>query len=222
MAYPRRLTPTGVVFHALNRGVQKRRLFEVDQDYEAFMRCLAFAHARVSVRLFAYCIMPNHFHFVLMSNEDGQISRFMRLLQATHGKRWHACRDTSGTGAVYQGRFKAFPVQSDRHFYTVCRYVERNALRAGLVKRAEDWPWGSLAQHLGPLHSVPLSDWPIVRPDDWVNWVNSGEPSHALTSVRKALLKGRPFGESGWVNRVAKKLGIEQRLRDPGQQQTDL
>src|SRR5688572_8149775 len=117
MGYPRRQTPEGVVFHVLNRGVQRRRLFEADEDYEAFMRCLAFAHARISVKLFAYCVMPNHFHFLLMSSEDGQISRFMRLLQGTHGKRWHACRDTPGTGAVYQGRFKACPVQSDRHFY---------------------------------------------------------------------------------------------------------
>jgi putative transposase len=197
-------------------------LFEGDRDYEAFMRCLAFAHARAPVRVFAYCVMPNHFHFVLMSSEDGQISRFMRLLQGTHGKRWHASRDTSGTGAVYQGRFKAFPVQSDRHFYTVCRYVERNALRAGLVKRAEDWPWGSLAHRSRALHSLPLSDWPIARPDDWVNWVNGGEPIHALASVRKAVSTGRPFGENGWANRIARNLGIEQRMNEPGRPQADL
>jgi putative transposase len=222
MAYPRRQTPAGLVFHVLNRGVQRRQLFETDRDYEAFMRCLAFVHARVSVSLFAFCVMPNHFHFVLTSKEDGQISRFMRLLQGTHGKRWHACRDTSGTGAVYQGRFKAFPVQSDRHFYTVCRYVERNALRAGLVKRAEDWPWGSLAQGLRSLHSVPLSDWPIVRPDEWVQWVNGGEPIQTLASVRKAVATGHPFGESGWATRIAKNLGIEQRLNPPGRPWTDL
>ena len=65
-------------------------------------------------------------------------------LTLTHTQRWHAHHHTTGTGHLYQGRFKSFPVQSDEHFLTVCRYVERNALRANLVKRAEDWLWNSL------------------------------------------------------------------------------
>ena len=222
MAYPLRATPKGLVFHVMNRAVQKRRLFEVASDYEAFMRCLAFAHARVPVALLAYCIMPNHFHLVLMSNEDGQISKFMKLLESTHSKRWHACRRTTGTGAVYQSRFKAFPVQCDLHFFVVCRYVERNALRAGLVQRAEDWQWGSLAHFCGARHSVPVAEWPIARPCDWLLWVNEGESLQSLDGVRKSVSTGQPYGQRRWVDKVARDLGIEERLGKPGRPKNDL
>ena len=72
------------------------------------------------------------------------MSRFTGWLTLTHTQRWHAHRHNTGSGHLYQGRFKSFPVQDDGHFFTVCRYVERNALRANLVQRAEDWRWGSL------------------------------------------------------------------------------
>ena len=88
--------------------------------------------------------MPNHWHLVLWPRQDRDLSRFMGWLTLTHTQRWHAHRGTGGTGHVYQARFKSFPVQADEHFLTVCRYVERNALRAKLVKRAADWRWCSL------------------------------------------------------------------------------
>ncbi|WP_232100745.1 transposase [Gimesia fumaroli] len=82
--------------------------------------------------------MPNHWHLVVHLSEDGQLSRFTGWLTLTHTQRWHAHRKSTGSGHVYQGRFKSFPIQDDEHFYTVCRYVERNALTANLVKQAED------------------------------------------------------------------------------------
>src|SRR5271154_2443491 len=88
---------------------------------------------RHHMRLLAYCLMPNHFHVLLWPREDGDLSQFMRWLTVTHTQRWHAHHRTTGTGHLYQGRFKSFPVQSDEHFLTVCRYDERNALRANLI-----------------------------------------------------------------------------------------
>ncbi len=92
--------------------------------------------------------MPNHWHFVLRATEDGGMSDFLRWVSLTHTMRLHAHYHTTGEKHIYQGRFKSFPVQDDAHFLTVCRYVERNALRAGLVARAEDWKWGSLSRWL--------------------------------------------------------------------------
>ena len=83
--------------------------------------------------------MPNHWHLVLRPNRGGAMSDFFRRITATHTIRYHAHYHTSGQGHVYQGRFKSFPIQEDEHFLTVCRYVERNALRAGLTNRAEAW-----------------------------------------------------------------------------------
>ena len=100
--------------------------------------------------------------------------QFMRWLTVTHTQRWHAHHRTAGTGHLYQGRFKSFPVESDEHFLTVCRYVERNALRANLVERAEDWRWGSLGARRakGDADRPALSPWPIDRPRDWTARVN--------------------------------------------------
>jgi putative transposase len=88
--------------------------------------------------------MPNHWHLLLWPRRDGELSEILRWITVTHTQRWHAHHRTAGTGPVYQGRFKSFPVQTDAHFLTVARYVERNALRAKLVPRAEDWQWSSI------------------------------------------------------------------------------
>src|SRR5438309_2837208 len=131
----------GYVFHVLNRAVGRAALFETDGDYNAFVKVLEEARKRVPIRLLSFCLMPNHWHLVLWPSGDDDLSDFMHWLTVTHTQRWHRFHQTSGTGPLYQGRFKSFPVHQDEHFYSLCRYVERNALRAKLVQRAEMWQW---------------------------------------------------------------------------------
>ena len=102
--------------------------------------------------------MPNHFHLIVRPENDGDLARFMGWLTLTHSKRWHAWRETAGTGPVYQGRYKALAVEADEHFLMVCRYVERNPLRAGLVVHAEEWPWSSLFQRCKNRNRVTVGD----------------------------------------------------------------
>ena len=174
------------------------------------------------MRLLAYCLMPNHFHLLLWPREDGDLSRFMRWLTMTHTQRWHAHRRTAGTGHLYQGRFKSFPVQSDEHFLTVCRYVERNALRAGLVERAEDWRWGSLwARRAKDDADRPvLTPWPIDRPRDWTSRVNRPFGPKEEEAVRRSIQRGQPFGSESWQAEVAARLGLESVLRPRGRPRT--
>src|SRR6516225_1361838 len=157
-----RHAPGGFVYHALNRAVARLPLFQKDADYLAFERVLALALSEHPTRLLAYCLMPNHWHLVLWPEKDGELTAFLRWLTHTHTMRWHAHYHTSGTGHLYQGRFKSFPIECDDHLYTVLRYVERNALRANLVKRAEDWRWSSLwARRSGDEAArTLLSTWP--------------------------------------------------------------
>ena len=122
-----RVAPGGLVYHVLNRAVARLPLFQKPDDYDAFERVLVEAHQKHPIRLLAYCLMPNHWHMVLYPREDGELTAFVRWLTHTHTMRWHAHYHTAGTGHLYQGRFKSFPVQTDEHFLTVCRYVERNA-----------------------------------------------------------------------------------------------
>src|SRR5262250_2597411 len=110
----------------------------------------------------------NHWHLVLWPQREGELTAFVRWLTHTHTQRWHAHYHTSGTGHLYQGRFKSFPIEQDDHLYTVLRYVERNSLRADLVPRVQDWRWSSLHQRVnkGSLHSL-LHPWPVPMPADW-------------------------------------------------------
>lgn len=210
-----------MVFHVINRAIRKQQLFAQPCDYSAFVRSAVEAHSRFPVSVLAYCVMPNHFHFVIQPYEDHQLSKFMARLEATHAKRWHANRGTTGTGAVYQGRFRAFPVQTEDYFYRVCRYVEANALRAGLVRRAEDWPWSSIAIRPPGVPSIPIDRWPLPRPNDWVATVNDIPASH-VQEVRLSIVRGRPLGEQAWAARVARDLGLGATLQHPGRPRNDL
>jgi putative transposase len=139
----------GYVYHVLNRANARMRIFDKPKDYEAFENILTEAVERVKMRVLAYCVMPNHWHLVLWPREDGDLSTFVGWVTLTHTQRWHAHRHSVGSGHVYQGRFKSFLVESDEYLWAVCRYVERNALRAGLSRRAQEWRWSSLWRREG-------------------------------------------------------------------------
>jgi len=208
----------GLVYHVLNRANARATLFEEHGDYLAFQSVLAEAHQRVPMRTLAYTIMPNHWHLVLWPRGDGDLSEFMRWLTVTHVQRWHAHHQTSGMGHLYQGRFKSFPVQSDEHFLTLCRYVERNALRANLVQRAEHWRWCSLwlRRHGDAEARAWLSAWPVPCPKHWLRLVNQSEPQNSLTELRGCIARGRPYGSSSWLRRMVSRLGLESTLRPRG------
>lgn len=215
-----RVSPGGLAYHVMNRAPGRVTLFRDDGDYAAFERVLAEAVARFAVRLCAYCLMPNHWHLVLWPRRDNELSRFMQWLTMTHTQRLHARRRSAGRGHVYQGRFKSFPAQRDEHFLTLCRYVERNALRANLVKRAQDWRWCSLWRREFPARApgdgLVLCEWPEDRPADWVAWVNRPETAAELEALRHSVRRGRPYGSDAWAAATARRLGAESSLRPPG------
>jgi putative transposase len=215
MPYRKRAGAAGVVFHVLNRGVRKLRLFDRPGDYRAFLKVFGEAQKRIPLRCLAYCLMPNHFHLVLWPKTDTELSAFMAWLTATHSKRWHARRRTAGTGHVYQGRYKAFPVSADTHFLRVCRYVERNALRAGLVARAEDWPWSSLAHRVRSQSTVSLADWPVARPSDWTELVQL-DVADETRDLRRALSRSSPYGPEEWRVQLASQLHLASSLAPVG------
>jgi putative transposase len=214
-----RIVPVGVLFHILNRANAGATLFADAADYAAFERILAEATRRFNVRLLAYCIMPNHWHLVVMPCEEGELARFVHWITTTHARRWHLCRDTVGQGHLYKGSYKSFPVQNDSHLLTLCRYVERNPLRANLVERAEDWRWSSLWRFLHPniVDGVPLlSPWPVDRPSDWIEIVNRAETAAEFSDLERSLRRGAPFGEESWRCRTANQLGLDATLRPRG------
>lgn len=224
MSRPPRADEAGGLYHALNRGNCRAQIFHKDADYEAFERVLAEGVERYDVQLYCFALMPNHWHFVLRPNRDGEMSRFLRWITATHTMRYHAHYDTSGEGHVYQGRFKSFPIQDDGHFLAVCRYVERNALRAELVQRAEDWRWSSLWRWRQKVEPTPhlLSRWPIPRAPNWVARVNKPLTDGELDAIRRSARRGSPLGDGSWIESTAKRLGLGSTLRPRGRPRTRL
>lgn len=113
---------------------------------------------------------------------------------------------------------KSSPIQDDDHFHVVCRYVERNALRAGLVKRAEEWRWGSLWRWLQKPEPDPhlLSRWPIHRLPHWTDRVNTALSNEELEAVRRCAQRGASLGDECWVEAIARRLGLESTMRPRG------
>jgi putative transposase len=185
-----RFAPAGYVYHVLNRAVARLPLFHKDGDYAAFERVLAEALAEHPTRLLAYCLMPNHWHLVLWPEQEGEVTAFTRWLAHTHTMRWHTHYHTLGTGHLYQGRFKSFPVEQDDHLFQLLRYVERNALRANLAPRAEAWRWSSLwrRQHPGALPEIPLAVGPLPLPSGWIDYVNEPQTEAELLIAAQSAL----------------------------------
>ncbi len=213
-----RADEAGGLYHALNRGNLKATIFQKEGDYFAFEKILSEGLELYRVELFSYQLMPNHYHLVLRPLVDGEMSRFMKWVGGTHTMRYHAHHHTSGFGHVYQQRYKSFPIQDDDHFLVVCRYVERNAHRSGLVLAAEDWRWGSLWRWLQKSEQNPklLSAWPISRLPNWVERVNQPLTEKELEAVRRCAHRGQPLGDASWAGSIAKRLKLESTLRAKG------
>jgi putative transposase len=206
----------GGIYHVLNRGNCKMPIFEKPGDFAAFVKLLEQARERSGMRILGFCLMNNHWHLALWPKRGKDLSEFIQWLCTTHVRRWRAHRENVGEGHLYQGRYKSFLVEEDLHYLTMLRYVESNALRAGLVNRAEDWPWSSLANPLGADGKrVRLTEWPVDRPRDWIDLVNETLPKNAIEQLGTSIRRGRPFGTDSWVARTVNRLGIQSTLRDP-------
>ena len=219
MGRPLRVTESGLVYHVLNRRVMRLPLFQKDDDYVAFEGVLSESLKHTAApELLAWCLMPNHWHLVVRAGRRSNLSTWMQWVTVTHAHRWHAHTHTAGEGPLYQGRFKSFPVQEDGHFLTLCRYVEANARRAKLVKRAEAWRWGSLWVRRNRRSELAkwLRPWPVDRPRNWLADVNRPIDEKASQQVRQALVRGVPLGEQHWTARVSLRLKLDITLRPRG------
>lgn len=202
-----------MIYHAMNRGNRRAVVFHKPGDYDAFVEAMMKARRRLPLDVLGYCLMPNHFHLVLRPHEDGDLGRWMRWLLSSHAARYH--RHYGTDGHLWQGRFKAFPIQDDDHLTTVLRYVERNPLRAELVTRAEHWKWSSLP---GWLSKDPLL-WrgtPVLRDGRWVERVNAPLSAGDLQRLRESVERQRPFGSESWTRQTAEQLGLESTLKKRG------
>ena len=212
MPRKRRITTAHHVYHVVNRGAKKARLFEHSSDYHAFEQLLSIARTRFQMRILAYCLMPNHWHLLLWPRGDRDLSSFGHWLGTTHATRWNRENSTISCGAVYQSRFKSIPIENGPHLFWAWRYVERNALRAQLVDRAEEWRWSSLWIRCNQIDGF-LDEGPIQLPDDWIETVNVPQTELELTVFRSRVATGQPYGSQNWLTSEPARRGRPPNLR---------
>jgi putative transposase len=201
-----------MVYHVLNRANGREQIFNKEKDYQAFKKILFEAKEKYPMRILSFCIMPNHWHLILYPRVGEDLSKFMRWITHTHTQRWHAHYKSVGCGHVYQGRYKSFPIEKNNYFLQACRYIERNPLRVGLVKKAENWRWSSLwIRKFGTKkQKLLLSEWPVEIPASYLEWTNTSlkDEEEKLKEIRNSIQRGRPFGETNWI----KKNGCKTRI----------
>jgi putative transposase len=214
MPRPPRIAPGGYCYHVLARGNARQTVFHKDEDFAAFVHLFDGAQAQCAMRVVAWCLMPNHVHLVLWPRSDGDLSRWMQWVLTTHVRRYHEHYRTSGH--VWQGRFKAFPIQQDEHLLTVVRYVERNPLRAGLVSAPQEWRWSSLLAYDRPDQPPWCSAGPVPRGPGWLKHVAQPHTEAELTALRRCVARGAPYGGELWQQRAVARLGLQATLRPRG------
>lgn len=201
-------------YHVINRGNNQELRFHERADYVEFLWLMAAASDHVDLPVIGACLMPNHVHLVVQPKADADLARWTHWLFTTHARRYHKKYGT--TGRVWQGRYKAFAIQHDQHFLTVLRYVERNALRANLVKQAQDWAWGSLSWRTRATSPLRLAPSPLPLPEDWSSHVNQPHTEEELAALRSSVNRQSPFGTTEWTAATAAALGLEQSIAPLG------
>ncbi len=177
-------------------------IFRTPKDYQAFEALLSEAKEWFSMRILAYTIMPNHWHLVLYPRKDGDVALFMHWLTTTHTRRYHVETKTIGSGHLYQGRYKAFMVENALYLLTLIKYVERNPVRAKLVKHCEDWHWGSAWRRISgaPKEKKLLDPSPEPLPHGYRTWINTKDKDDDLEIIRHSVNHGVLYGSDEWSN----------------------
>ena len=218
MARQPRIDIAKEVYHVINRANARWRIFKTTKDYAAVIDSLEEIKEEFPLDIFAFCIMPNHWHFAVKPKEDGDMGRFFGKFTQKVTQRWHASHHTTGSGHLFQGRFKSFLVEQDSYFLQLMKYIESNPLRAKLADKAEDWQWGSLflRKNNTERSSKILTPWPVDIPSNYLKLVNQPLPKPQLESIRHSVIRNKPLGGVSWVEKMISKYDLQYTVRPEG------
>lgn len=213
-----RVDIAGLFYHVINRANGRARIFKTPADYRLFESLLVEAKEMTGMDIFAYVLMPNHWHLQMSPKTDGDMGLFMHWLTTTHTRRVRTKTDTVGRGHLYQDRYKSFLVDSDSYFLTALKYIERNPVRARLVRHPEDWRWGSSWRRVnGTAKELELlTEPPVPLPRNYRKWVDNVDDEDDLGTIRNAVNRGVPFGGDAWTETMIAKHHLESTRRMPG------
>ncbi|MFL6844059.1 MAG: transposase [Allosphingosinicella sp.] len=201
-----RLVVPDIPHHVTQRGNRRQTTFFGEGDYAFYRHLLAEECARAGTRVWAWCLMPNHVHLILVPSHPAGLAKAMG---ETHRRYTSAINRREGwTGHLWQGRFASFPM--DEEWLVACaRYVELNPVRARLARRPEQWRWSSARAHLGLAAADRLTDMesPLGRVGDWPSLISVDLDRPRLETIRERERTGHALGSAAFVERVAALLG---------------
>lgn len=189
-----RRVPPNSIHHIVNRGNDRKVIFPQPVDYGSFLALLREGRERYPIELYAYNLLPNHFHLVARTESKKALSAYMHFVQRAHACDLRACDRTRGHGHIFQRRYWNKPVEGQGYLMTVIKYVEANAVRAGLVKWAHEWEWSSMWERVTGERDL-LNRSPIHLPDDWPLIVAIPLEKPDLDHIRRPTKRGRPIPE---------------------------
>ena len=214
MPRPPRLEFANAIYHVTSRGVRRSAIFRDDNDRASLLAISALAFNEGNALAFAYCLMGNHYHFVLQTRQ-ANLSALMHRINSVYSAAFNRRHGLHGT--VFEPRFKAVHVDRDRYLLEACRYVDLNPVRAGLIESAGDWAWSSHGAHTGrkpsprwlaseELHGILMEQSSALRTataqQRYAEWVEAGRD---IDLWRQSLLGGRFLGDAAFAERVRRK-----------------
>ncbi|MHC4518259.1 MAG: transposase [Planctomycetota bacterium] len=214
MARLARVVVSGVPHHVTQRGNRRQATFFCEADYDAYIELMAEWCEACGVAVWAYCLMPNHVHLIVVpASEEGlrrgigeAHRRYSRRINFREGWRGH----------LWQGRFASYPLD-ERHLMMAVRYVELNPVRAKLCRAAWRWPWSSAAAHVAGRDDRLVRVAPLLRRvDDWRAYLTARASEEDAALLRRHERTGRPLGNPRFVARLERRLGRTLRKKPPG------
>ncbi|MEJ2532410.1 MAG: transposase [Halioglobus sp.] len=214
MARMPRLVVPGYPHHVTQRGNRRMETFFCSEDYRAYMDLLAKAKAEMGVAVWAYCLMPNHVHLVVVPDQQDSLARLFRSVHRHYSRRVNFREQWRGH--LWQERFHSF-VMDERYLLATVRYTELNPLRARLCINPADWPWSSARAHFAGRDDAIVSVQPMLdRVADWGDYLAGGASQKEADMIRRCASTGRPAGDELFVERLEVLTGRELKRRKPG------
>jgi putative transposase len=202
-----RAIAVGFPHHVTQRGTDRECVFFTKSDREVYLDLLRSSARQASLRILAYCLMPNHIHLVAVPDEPDSLSVALRRAHGRYANYLNARRGR--TGHLWQNRFYSCALDRD-HLSVALRYVERNPVRAGLAERVEQYLWSSAPAHLtgrDPRNLLEMSFWQERGgAKDWRSLLATPEELLAVRLLQRATFTGRPVGSAGFVDQLEAQL----------------
>jgi len=214
MARIARITIPGVPHHVTQRGNRKQNVFFSDADRRLYLQIIKEQALRFGLKIWAYCLMSNHVHFIVVPETGHSLSRG---LGEAHRRYTRIINRRKGwTGFLWQGRFASYPLD-EKHLYAAIRYVERNPVRAKIAQKAEEYPWSSACAHVhGQTDSLLSANFLTDEIKDWADFLQEPETENVVRAYQKHLNSGRPLGDEAFVRCLEAKTGRTLQKQKPG------